>query len=239
MTQAEVSSSCKAENAQVGDELTLPRLIERCQQRPPDEAAWSEFVRRFDESIRAHVARTYRARASMEGERRPQFPDDLIEDLVQAVYLRLIEQDSRALGKFEGNRENSIYFYLGIISMNVVRDFFREAKAYKRPKVSFSLDELLEEERESGLLRNAISDLQGRPAASHNSRFTMEEIEAALSKSVSPRHRHRDALIFKLRYLDGLTLEEIQKALGLDISTVGIGSILNRINLRLKKRLQR
>jgi hypothetical protein len=36
-----------------------------------------------------------------------------------------------------------------------------------------------------------------------------------------------------------LTLEEIRKALALDISPMGIGSILNRINGKLRTRLSR
>jgi RNA polymerase sigma factor (sigma-70 family) len=223
----------------VADELTVFQLLDRCLQRPLDEAAWNEFVRRYDPAIRAHVARTYRVRASQETDRRPQFPDDLIDDLVQAVYVRLIEQGSRALKHFEGNRENSIYYYLGIISMNVVRDSFREAKAYKRPKISFSLDELLEPNGESAILKDAISDIDGRPATFPNSRFTIDEIESALKRSVGPKHRVRDMLIFKLRHFEGLTHEEIQRALGLDVSPVGIGSILNRINSRLRERLKR
>jgi DNA-directed RNA polymerase specialized sigma24 family protein len=46
-------------------------------------------------------------------------------------------------------------------------------------------------------------------------------------------------LIFQLRHFEGLTLEEIQRSLGLDISPVGIGSILNRITSRLRERLKR
>src|SRR5689334_6398144 len=92
---------------QVADRLTVPELLERCRQRPPDEAAWTEFVRRYDQSIRMNVSKTYRLRASQESERRPQFPDDLVEDLVQAVYMRLVQEGNRALKHFEGSRENS------------------------------------------------------------------------------------------------------------------------------------
>ncbi|HSE35839.1 MAG TPA: sigma factor-like helix-turn-helix DNA-binding protein, partial [Blastocatellia bacterium] len=62
---------------------------------------------------------------------------------------------------------------------------------------------------------------------------------SALRRSISRRHRDRDALIFKLRYYEGLTLEEIKKALALDISPIGIGSILNRINRKLRTKLGR
>lgn len=224
---------------QLADGLTVSELLERCSQRPPDEEAWKEFVRRYDSAIRASVSKTYRLRASQESDRRPQFPDDLVDDLVQAVYMRLVEEGNRALKHFEGGRENSIYYYLGIISINVVRDHFREAKAYKRPKVSFSLDELLEVAGEGGILKNAISSIDGKLVAGSSAGLTVEEVEAALKKAVSHRHSHRDTLIFRLRYYDGLTLEEIKQALGLEISAIGIGSILNRINIKLKQRLTR
>lgn len=222
----------------MADGLTVSELLERCSQRPPDEAAWREFVRRYDSAIRANVAKTYRMRASQEADRRPQFPEDLVDDLVQAVYVRLVEEGNRALKHFEGSRENSIYYYLGIISINVVRDHFRETKAFKRPKVSYSLDELLEV-GEGGILKDAISTIDGKLAAGSRAGVTVEDIEAALRKAVSQRHQHRDILIFRLRYYDGLTLEEIRSALGLDISAIGIGSILNRINAKLKERLTR
>jgi RNA polymerase sigma factor (sigma-70 family) len=223
----------------VAVELTVYELLRRCLQRPPDEAAWREFVYRYHPAIKAAVSKTFRSRVGQETERRAQFPDDLIEDLVQTVYVRLVEEGNRALERFEGEHENSIYRYLGIISMNVVRDHFREAKAQKRPKVTFSLDELLENAGDGGMLKDAISSIDGQRIMGSALNLTMEDVEAALIRSVSRRHRDRDALIFKLRYLDGLTLEEIRGALRLDISAMGIGSILNRINGKLRTRLSR
>jgi DNA-directed RNA polymerase specialized sigma subunit len=123
--------------------------------------------------------------------------------------------------------------------MNVVRDHFREAKAQKRPKVTFSLDELLDNSGDGGMLKDAISSLDGQPIIGSALSLTMEDVEAALLRSVSRKHRDRDALIFKLRYMEGLTLEEIRRALGLEISPMGIGSILNRINGKLRTRLSR
>jgi RNA polymerase sigma factor (sigma-70 family) len=217
----------------VAVELTVHELLIQCMQRPPDEGAWREFVHRYHGAIRASVAKTFHIRASQESDRRAQFPEDLIEDLVQAVYLRLVEEGNRALDRFQGDHENSIFQYLGIIAVNVVRDYFREARAQKRPKLSFSLDELLENTGEGGMLRNAVTGINGGTADS----VTLEDLEGALKRSVSRRHSDRDALIFKLRYYEGLTLEEIKKALALSISPIGIGSILNRINGKLRLRL--
>jgi RNA polymerase sigma factor (sigma-70 family) len=217
----------------VAVELTVHELLTQCMRRPPDEGAWREFVHRYHGAIRASVAKTFHLRASQESDRRAQFPEDLIEDLVQAVYLRLVEEGNRALDRFQGEHENSIFQYLGIIAVNVVRDYFREARAQKRPKLSFSLDELLENTGEGGMLRSAVTGINGGTADG----VTLEDLEGALKRSVSRRHSDRDALIFKLRYYEGLTLEEIKKALALDISPIGIGSILNRINGKLRLRL--
>jgi len=222
----------------VAVELTVHELLTQCLRRPPNEEAWREFVCRYHAAIRAAVAKTFHIRASQETDRRAQFPEDLIEDLVQAVYLRLVEEGNRALDRFEGQHENSIFQYLAIIAVNVVRDHFREAKAQKRPKLSFSLDELLENTGEGGVLKDAVSRIDGS-AADQSSSVTMEDLEAALKRSVSRRHHDRDALIFKLRYYEGLTLEEIKRALALDISPIGIGSILNRINNKLRTKLSR
>ncbi len=124
----------------VAVELTVRELLLQCLQRPPDEDAWREFVYRYHAAIRASVAKTFHLRVSQETDRRAQFPEDLIEDLVQAVYVRLVEERNRALERFEGEHENSIFQYLGILAVNVVADHLRSAKAQKRPKLSSALE---------------------------------------------------------------------------------------------------
>lgn len=214
--------------------LTVPELLERCVKNPPDEAAWEEFVRRYQSTIRASVAKTFQRKALEELERRPQFPDDQIDDLVQAVYVRLVEEGRRAIQSFAGEHDNSIYQYLSMIAVNVVRDHFREAKALKRPKVCFSLDELTEKVGDGILSSAVVSRLDGSPATNSSRTLTREELDEALERAVRDRHRERDILIFKLRYYDGLTLDEIKCTLRLDLSPISVGSILNRIAVRLK-----
>jgi RNA polymerase sigma factor (sigma-70 family) len=226
----------------LADELTTEALLRRCQERPPDEVAWQEFVRRYHPMVKAAVAKAFRLRAGQEFERRPQFRDDSIEDLVQTVYLRLIEDESRVLKAFHGQLENSISAYLSIISVNVVKDHFREIKAGKRPKISFSFDELLENRGEGAVFGGASSDIHGNKSGdqsgSRPSAPTIEDIDDLLTKALTYRNRDRNILIFKLRYCDGLTLEEIKKTLGLDMSPLGVGSILSRITKRLRRIMQ-
>lgn len=218
-------------------EWTVVELLKRCSMRPPDEAAWQEFVRRYDHTIRMSVVKTFHRKAREEMDRKPQFPEDLIEDLVQAVYMRLVEDHNRALERFEGEYANSIFQYLSMISINVVRDYFREMRAQKRPKVSYSLDELLETSGDGALHEEARSRLDGQPLGCAREAYTIDEIEQALDKAIIGKNRNRDMLIFKLRYVEGLTLEEITKVMALEISAISVGSILNRIIKKLRPML--
>ncbi|HXG90961.1 MAG TPA: sigma-70 family RNA polymerase sigma factor [Blastocatellia bacterium] len=211
----------------------MAELLERCSRRPADEDAWQVFVRRFHQVIKGTVIRTYRRKAREDADRRQQFPEDLIEDLVQTVYVRLVDEQNRAITAFEGFHENSIYQYLTMISINVVLDYFREVKAQKRPKVSFSLDEMLEK-GDGPLISSAISQLDGKLQTGSDNGITMEEIERALAKVVSGKNKDRDVLMFKLRYYEGMTLDEIKKTLNLPISPVSIGSTLNRIASKMR-----
>lgn len=211
---------------------SIIELLKRCTRRPPDEAAWEEFVHRYHITIKSNVIKTFNKKSQEEADRKPQFPEDLTEDLVQAVYMRLVEEGSHALTRFEGEYENSIYQYLAMISINVVRDYFREIRAQKRPKISFSLDELLENSGD-GALVNTVSSLDGRPVIASNASFTIDELDNALKRITSGKNRDRDIAIFKLRYYEGLTLEEITKVMNLEISAISVGSILNRMLKKL------
>ena len=209
-------------------------LVDRCSRRPPDESAWEEFVRRYHTTIRANVQKTFHRKAREESDRRPQFRDDVVEDLVQSVYIRLVEDRSRALQRFEGEHENSIYQYLKLISINVVLDHFRQEKAIKRPKISYSLDQLMESQGDSAIPGGGSGREGGVPDSSS---FALRDIEQALDKVVTGKNRNRDLLIFKLHYFEGLTSEEIIKVMGLDISTIGVNSILNRIVKKVREML--
>ena len=218
---------------------SVAELLERCSGRPPDEEAWQEFVRRYHPTIRSNVLKTFHRKAKEESDRKPQFPDDLVEDLVQAVYMRLVEDRNRALERFQGQHENSIYQYLAMIAINVVRDYFRETRAQKRPKISVSLDELLDTGGDSVLSDEAHNARWNPVATSSGSTLSEEEIDLALRRAVKGKNRNRDLLIFKLRYYEGLTLDEITESMGLDISAVSVGSILNRIIKKLRVILDR
>jgi RNA polymerase sigma factor (sigma-70 family) len=217
--------------------LTVTELLHRCAARPIDEAAWQEFVIRYHLTIRAFVTRTFHQRMLADPELKQQCPDVTDDDLVQAVYAKLLS-DPGVLERFNGEFDNSIFQYLGIIATNVVRDHFRVVTALKRPRVTFSLDQL-SAEGDHALADEGFDVTVPSPDAYRDIIVTQNEIEEVLRRLMKGRNGARDILIFKLRFFEGMGPSEIAKTFGGELTTLAISSIINRTVLRLRPVLAR
>lgn len=218
-------------------EWSVATLLHRCARRPSDEASWEEFVRRYHSIIRASVVKTFQRIAMREAERKPQFPSDLIDDLTQSVYIRLVEAESRALSTFEGKREDSIFEYLSRIAVNVVRDYFRELRAQKKPKINYTLFELLELTKDEEIIESTANRFDGLPLSS--SSLTRDDVDRALRNAVVSKGWDGDQqiLMFKYFYYDGLPVESIIKIMGLKTSKSNVNHILTSVSKRVKEHL--
>lgn len=219
---------------------SIEKLIKKCLENPPDESAWAEFIFRFNPAIRKTVVKTLQTRITENPGHKVTAEESRIDDLVQAVYLKLVQDNRQALRNFKNEFDPSIYSYLSVIAVNVVKDFFREANAVKRPNLAVSLDALLGE--------NGDSILVGEHSRVDENQFSQvlneEEQEAILQLideafRMLPRwkNRDRDVLMFKLRIIHGLKLKEIARLMGLDLSPVSISSIVNRTLKKVKPTL--
>jgi RNA polymerase sigma factor (sigma-70 family) len=219
-------------------ELTVINLLQRCAARPIDEAAWQEFVCRYHATIRAFVLRTFNQRIHADIDLKQQFPDGTMEDLIQAVYVKLVNDDGNALERFEGEYDNSIYQYLGIIATNVVRDHFRVVLAQKRPRVTLSFDQLMEE-GDHAIANEGVEIAAPSPELQRDIRVTQNEIEEVLNRVIKGRNSARDILIFKLRFFDGMGPSEIASSLGGELTALAISSTLSRVVTRIRPILAR
>jgi hypothetical protein len=110
-------------NGSSRDTSETTELIRRCLNRPTDEVAWLEFIRRFNPTIRTTVEKSFRLKET-EGEKKIKYNDEMIEAVVQIVYFRLIENRSKALGGIKGEEVKP---YLQMISINTALDYLRNA----------------------------------------------------------------------------------------------------------------
>ena len=96
------------------------RLFQACANRE-DSQAWDEFVRRYGLVISRTAFRT--------AQRWTVPTQELVDDLVQDIYLKLCAHNERALRGFRSIREGSDFGYLKVFAANTVIDQFRTRKA--------------------------------------------------------------------------------------------------------------
>jgi hypothetical protein len=105
--------------------LTVVELLDRCTRRPADPVAWQEFVRRFHRTIQSYVVRVVCLRTEDESVAGSRPDRQLIGELVDGVYRRLVENHFEALRLLDRDLVKSFDNYLLMISIKVVREYFR------------------------------------------------------------------------------------------------------------------
>lgn len=203
-------------NLQQLDALQLVRFCLRSR----DEAAWYEFVRRFQPLIASVVVKTLR---------RWTDPDPgLVDDLVQETYLRLCIEDFRPLRGFDFRHENSFLGFLKVIASNVVQDYFRNRYSQKRG---------------SGKIDKDLTPLAATVPARENfvekahREILLHQFKKCLQRQSSDPHSGRNFAIFSLYFEQGFTAEAIARNPHIGLSTKGVESALLRVKRVLKASL--
>ena len=179
-----------------------------------NEAAWAEFVRRFQPLIAKVAGRTARRNWS-------QVPPHVVDDLVQETYLRLCADRCRLLRQFQSRHQNSIYGFLKVVAASVVLDYFKGELALKRD--AGQTDSL--SERGS----------PARPLTSNCSRLSTEDgialrqIDGILRKLYTDEILIRNRAIFWLHYRDGMTAQAIASTPWISLKTKGVETALRRM----------
>ena len=106
--------------------LTVVELLDRCTGRPADPVAWQEFVHRFHRTIQTYVCRVVCLRIDDASDTRSMPDSRLIAELVDSVYRRLVENHFEALRPVDHNFAKSFDNYLLMVSIQVVREYFRQ-----------------------------------------------------------------------------------------------------------------
>src|SRR5499433_4171973 len=111
---------------QKAGEASAADLLRECGEKLTDRALWAKFQERFHGLIFLYLMRAMRLRRIQED------AADVVPDLAQEVYLRLVQHDGRVLRSFRGTTEFSVMAFLGRISSSVVTDYQRQLATEKR-----------------------------------------------------------------------------------------------------------
>ncbi len=211
-------------------------LIQYCIQNKDSAPAWNEFVSRYDKTIKVNVKRECIRKHIEKSELNFE---DVFEDLVQDVYVKLVANEFRALRSFRGQNDNSIHAYLTMIAMNCVRNYHTRTKRKSNLPVTDSIFAPLGRFGNKeffyiiDVAQSFSCDLQNELQVQQ----LKEEIELILEKAVSEKSQSRDKLLFKLSVFYGFTAKEIAEQKQFDLSAKRIGNIVTRLKNIVKNEL--
>ena len=196
--------------------LSVQELVSYCLDSQ-DEAAWTEFVRRFQPLIAGVVYRCVSRRIS------PQ--PDLVDDLAQETFLKLCANNFKALRGFDFMHDNAFFGFLKVVAANVVEDYFRKKIAEKhgggREEEDIDQVTLVVPFRPNSLRPEELAILMG-------------QIDRCLANLASEANFARDHAIFWLYYRQGLTANAISQLPDISLSTKGVESTLLRLTRLVK-----
>ena len=119
-------------------EWSAKQLIDRCSRRPAEEIAWQEFVRRFHPTIRASVSSVLARLIESDNGPKAGSIEDVVDELIEGVYSRLIEKDGACLKRARRGAADSMKSYLLLVSINVVRDYLGEGVPRQGARARFA-----------------------------------------------------------------------------------------------------
>ena len=183
-----------------------------------DEAAWVEFMRRYQPLIAGAIIT--RAR------RMGRFSTSLIDDLVQETFLKLLANNFRALRNFEWKHENAFLGFLKVIAMHVVQDHFRGYAAASPSNQD--LAEINAPEKSAKTIEYS-TDIEKN--------IQRQKIDEWLQADSQHPNSARDSKIFWLYYGEGMTAKEISELPDIRLNVKGVESALLRLTQQIRNRL--
>ncbi|MDZ7269261.1 MAG: sigma-70 family RNA polymerase sigma factor [candidate division KSB1 bacterium] len=204
-------------------------LVRRCANDPHNPVLWREFTRRYEGAIRQSILRTLQQQNRQYAARLPATVDDIVQD----VYLRLLQHNGRAFQMFKGFTEAAWFRYLRVIARHLTLNHLRNNSAGKRPPINFSLD--------AGSDFDCERQLQGRKSGEHelttDEKIRMlelhDQINHSLDLALRGPNKSRDKLLFQLHYFDGLSVEQIASFPGIAMTAHAVEVALSRVRQRL------
>jgi DNA-directed RNA polymerase specialized sigma24 family protein len=206
-------------------ELSGPDLLRECGLKLTDRTLWSLFQERFQGLIFLYLLRALHFRSISED------LTGLVPDLAQEVYLKLVQHDGRILRGFRGETEFSVMAFLAKVSANVVQDFHRHSGREKRRGQLVPIDSV----RIAEFGDKAGRDVPEFDSNALSSILSWIDIERVVEGDPDRKNARRNALIFKLHYVDGFSSAEIAGFPGFDLTSAGVETVLGRLRKRIQE----
>lgn len=212
---------------QIYSKLSNIQLIEKCTRKSPDwENIWMEFEHRFGKAILFYLIGEFKRRQA--GKFSSKFKD-VVKDLRQDIYIKLLQREGQGLKNFKGQNENSFYEYLKAMAVNTVKNYMKHQNTEKRAATVVSLDNPKNIE---------VSSYQSKGLESednHELILIKQSMLQVLREHFAGKNVERDLMIFEQFYFENRTSEEINLNADVNLKLSGIETVINRMKHTLIK----
>jgi RNA polymerase sigma factor (sigma-70 family) len=181
--------------------LSTGELLDQCLVSQSADG-WREFVRRFQPVIAAAILRVLHTRGCKHATGR-----DIVDDLIQQTYLRLVDKDFRALRKIQIAPEGALP-YIRTVATNLAFDYVRSHAAPEPIPEGF--------------------EVQAQPC-DLDYPLLIQAIEKHV-KDCSRKNPDRDSRVFWLYFQTGLTTKAIARIAYLKLSESGVENVVLRLS---------
>lgn len=200
---------------------TSEELVRACVDTDND-AAWTEFVRRYRPLIARVVLRTAR--------RRTGTYRHLVDDLIQETFLKLCADQSLLLRRFQSRHGDSIYGFLKVVAASVVQDHFKFQRARKR---DITRTEGISDNVAAEFRSSARGDLDGMER-----QVLLHQLDETIKELFPGDHLPRNRVIFWLHHVVGMTASEIASIPSIGLNTKGVESTLRRMTQVIQSHME-
>ncbi len=209
-------------------DLSNSTLLNLCLQTT-DADAWKEFYRRFHPVIFAFVMHwCQKLRINGYGEQHSEAMNDLVQD----VFFKLVDNNCKALRVFQNRNDRSIYSYFKNIAKNTVINHHKSISSQKRRGKHVSLQAPVGNGRQEedgftleDVLAGDMYDLE-KQQEFYESCNAMLRI---LQRHWRGKQKDRDIRIFMMNLLCDLPPEEIAGHYSIDLSVKRVRNIITEL----------
>jgi RNA polymerase sigma factor (sigma-70 family) len=200
-------------------EVSAADLLRQCGEKLADRRLWEIFRKRFHRLIFVYLLRVLRHHSKRDD------VQELVADLAQEVYVRLVRANGSMLRGFRGETDYSVTAFLARVCVSVVSDHFRQQEGtFRLAQNVISLEDAKDSMRRSG---------EDHDELNVSAVLSWIDIQRVIESDPDQKNAQRNVLIFKLFYIDGLTAQEIAANPVFKLSESGVQGVL----LRLRKRI--
>lgn len=207
---------------------------------PQSERAWqrafAEFDRRFHRFIGTVVYRKCNQLGYSKGH-------GYLEDFIQDVYKKLLQNDRDGLKRFNGEHKNQLLRYLQTTTFRIVlnKHYRDEIAPTHSPAGGLqSLDQIMENCADGSEmdLKAILPDPHSLEAA--KKREILDELKQCLDATQkNNKHKERNILIFMLLLFIGFSADEVAARFDIDISSKRISNLVTDMKKMVMRCLQK